>query len=348
MKAWFTRLFTSAPKPTSTPSASEASSAAAPAGPRAAALAPQPAAPAQARAGGRSNIDVAFLCWLVDQPGAARAQTSARETRALQVLDHLASDAGAHQGVLPRAAAVVPQLLARLRDAASSSSQLAEYVTRDVTLVAEVMRISNSAHYRRGEPVVELGHAIRLVGHSGLQSAIARSVLRPVFDARGGELVTRTAKRLWEHTQHKAQLCAALARSEGQDPFEGYLMGLVHNAVWSAVLRSLDGVESNEPWSFSPTLVMALGLRRDRLFEIIARKWQLSESLTRVAADVAGGGLAEVASVQGRVLAAGDRLASLVCIPNLSSDETASMGSLGESVRQCFEDSRREQSAASV
>lgn len=345
MKAWFARLFAAArPAPPI-----DVPAAAVPAGLRAAAPTAQPTVHPQAQGRpGERGIDVAFLCWLVGQPGAAHAPPGVRETRALQVLDLLASDAGAHQGLLPRAAAVVPQLLARLRGSASSSTQLSEYVSRDMTLVAEVMRVANSAHYRRGEAVVELNHAIRLIGTLGLQSAIARSVLRPVFHARGGELVTCTVKRLWEHTEHKAQLCAALARSEGHDPFEGYLMGLVHNAAWSAVLRSMDSVEANEPWSFSPELVPSLGLRRDRLFEIIARKWQLSDNLTRIAADVAAGGLAAATSPLGLVLGTGDRLASLLCIPNLSSDQKAWMESMGEAVRRCYEGSSREQNAASV
>jgi HDOD domain len=283
------------------------------------------------------DIDSALFSWMIDIPVSAGAAPGGRERRALQRLDHIAADPASHYGLLPRAAAVVPQLMARLRDASASSSQLTQFVARDVTLVAEVIRTANSPYYRRGDAVVELHHAIRAIGVVGLQSAIARSLLKPVFQASGGDLVTRSAKRLWTHTEFKAQLCAALARLEGIDPFEGYLAGLVHDAVWSAVLRTLDGVQSTEPWSFNPSIVMALGLRRDHLFEIITKHWKLSPGLTDLAHDVARRGLLSATSKAGHVLATADRLASLLCVPGQAEWAEAWLERLGPSVRECYE-----------
>lgn len=337
MKAWLARLFSTPPVPVAQERA-VSRAAAAPAPPVAAAaprasVRPEPSQPIDFPHG----IEVAFLAWLIDGPGTVQAPPGARESRALQRLDRLAADTSAHAILLPRAAAVVPQLLARLRDAESSTGQLVEYVSRDVTLVAEVMRVANSAYYRRDTAIVELGHAVRLLGVVGLKSAIARSVLRPMFNARGGELVTRSAGRLWEHTEFKTQLCTALARSEGHDPFEGYMAGLVHNAVWSAVLRTMDGIVSEEPWGLSAALVSALGLRRDRLFEAVAKQWQLSEGLVQVACEVSQRGLALATSPQARMLCAGDRLAALLCLPEHVEQAQAWIDSLGEPVRNCFD-----------
>jgi HDOD domain len=283
------------------------------------------------------DIESALFSWLIDSPIHPDAQPGGRERRALQRLDHIAADPASHYGLLPRAAAVVPQLMARLRDASASSNQLTQFVARDVTLVAEVIRTANSPYYRRGDAIVELHHAIRAIGVVGLQSAIARSLLKPVFQASGGTLVTRSAKRLWAHTEFKAQLCAAVARIEGVDPFEGYLAGLVHDAVWSAVLRTLDGVESAEPWSFNPGVVMALGLRRDRLFEIITKHWKLSTGLTDLASDVARRGLLSATTKAGHALATADRLASLLCLPDQAAWAEAWLERLGPSVRECYE-----------
>ena len=337
MKAWLARLFSIAPS--AVPEGAAATLAAPAASPSVAvaALRPTVAAPTVQAAEGPKCIELAFFSWLIDGPGTVQAPPGARESRALQRLDRLAADTSARALLLPRAAAVVPQLLARLRDAESSTGQLVEYVSRDVTLVAEVMRVANSTYYRRDTAVVELGHAIRLLGVVGLKSAIARSVLRPMFNARGGELVTRSAGRLWEHTEFKTQLCAALARSEGRDPFEGYLVGLVHNAVWSAVLRSMDGVESEEPWCLSAALASALGLRRDRLFEAVAKQWQLSEGLVQVACEVSQRSLALATSPQARMLCAADRLAALLCLPEQVEQAEAWLDSLGEPARNCFD-----------
>lgn len=290
-----------------------------------------------------SDIGVAFFSWLVAIPEVAQAEPGSREARALQRLDRVASDPAAQQSLLPRAAAVVPQLMGRLRDASVSLPELSQYVSRDMTLVAEVIRTANSAYYRRGEAIVELDHAIRSIGILGLQSTVARTVLKPVFDGRGGELVTRSARRLWEHTERKAELCTVLARCESIDPLEGYLAGLVHNAVWSAVLRAIDGIAGDRTWVFSTPIVRALETRRDRLFEIIAKRWQLSDGLTQLAADVAQRGLASAASTQGRLLHTGDRLASMLCVPGRSGEAEAWLANLPKPVRECFESLRQAQ-----
>jgi len=293
-----------------------------------------------------SDIGVAFFSWLAAIPESAKAEPGARESRALQRLDRIATDPAEQQSLLPRAAAVVPQLMGRLRDASVSLQELSHYVSRDMTLVAEVIRTANSAYYRRGEAVVELDHAIRAIGILGLQGTVARTVLKPVFDGRGGELVTRSANRLWEHTERKAELCTVLARCENIEPLEGYLAGLVHNAVWSAVLRAIDGVTGERNWVFNAPIVRALEARRDRLFEINAKRWQLSECLTELAADVAKRGLASAASAQGRLLHTGDRLASMLCVPGRLGEAEALLAHLPKPVRECFETLRHAQHVA--
>jgi HD-like signal output (HDOD) protein len=301
-------------------------------------LAPPAAPVAPVVAGG---IEVAFFAWMVERSVDLHAPLGAREHQALLQLDRLVADTDAHGTLLPRAAAVVPRLLAQLRGPASSLSELSQQVSRDVTLVAEVIRMANSATYRRQSAVVELEQAIRVLGIDGLRFAIARAVLKPLMDGRGGELSTRAARRLWQHTDCKAQLAAALARSAGLDAFDGYLLALVHNAVWSAVLRTMDSVQPGAaPWCFSAGFVRELGTRRDRLFGVVARQWQLTDDLTRVAAEVAQHGLAAAgSSAPVRLLRVGDHLASLLCAHDGATATALAeplLASLHAGVRQCY------------
>jgi len=332
MKAWLLRLIPAAPVPAVVRRDPVGAATAAPDAPgrlHAALL-----------ADALSDIDVEFLAWLLQSPAEAEATLGVREQQALRHLARLIADPGAHSHLLPRAAAVIPQLLARLRAASSSLSDLSQLVSRDVTLVAEVIGMANSPYYRRAQAVVELDHAIQVLGVDGMQNTIARVVLRPLIDARGGALVARSAKRLWEHTDRKAQLCAALARGNGFDPFDAYLLGLAHNAAWNAVLRTMDTVAGEQPWRLGTAFVAALGQRRDQLLAIIARQWQLPGPLEQVSADVGRGGLAADASPRALHLYAGDRLASLLCAHDRAgsgglADEL--LGAAGESARACFD-----------
>lgn len=287
------------------------------------------------------DIDVALFAWLVEYKVDRQAPIGAREQQALLQLDRLAADASVHGSLVPRAAAVVPRLLAQLRGPASSLSALSQQVSRDVTLVAEVIRMANSAGYRRQSAVVDLEEAIRVLGIDGLRFAIAKAVLKPLMEGRDGELATRAARRLWQHTDCKAQLAASLARSEGLDPFDGYLLALAHNAVWAAVLRTMDSVPPGPvPWQFSAGFVQALGTRRDRLFGVVAQQWQLTDELTRVAAEVAQHGLAASArSAPVRLLRVGDHLAGLLCAHDGAAATALAqplLDSLHASVGQCY------------
>jgi HD-like signal output (HDOD) protein len=309
MKRWLLQLVAPFRAPALSPAGSQRAVA-----PRTSAPSPVAAVPAPASIT-VGDIDVVLFAWLVDCKVDPQAPIGAREQHALLQLDRLAADASVHGSLVPRAAAVVPRLLAQLRGPASSLSELSQQVSRDVTLVAEVIRMANSAGYRRQSAVVDLEEAIRVLGIDGLRFAIAKAVLKPLMDGRGGELSSRAARRLWQHTDSKAQLAAALARSEGLDPFDGYLLALAHNAVWSAVLRTMDSVPPGPaPWQFSASFVQTLGARRDRLFGVVAQQWQLTDELTRVAAEVAQHGLAASApSAPVRLLRVGDHLASLLC-----------------------------------
>jgi HDOD domain len=285
------------------------------------------------------SIDAAFFAWLLGSPIKASPTLGAHELRALAHLEQLAADPEAHKRLLPRTAAVVPQLLARLRDDSTPLADLTAQVARDVTLVAEVVRMANSPVYRRHEAVVELGHAVRLLGAEGLRRAIARAVLQPLINVRGSAFVSQCAQRLWLHSEKKAQLCAALAKNQGVDAFEGYLLGLAHNAAWSAALRGVDSSQPGATWRSSAGFATALAARRDALFAIIARQWQLSAGLQGLAQRIASHGLQDHRTALpplGEVLRSGDLLATIGCaaLPAEAGDVLLQQQPLA--VRECF------------
>ena len=298
MNAWFARLFT----PTQPPAADEAGARAA----RGAVLAAQAQpAPATDVADAPASLELGLLAWLAEGTLFAVGPAGERERALLRQLDALIADTAAHERLLPRAAAVVPPLLARLRSPTLALPDLVRQVSRDVGLAAEVIRGANSAHYRRETAVVELEQAIRLLGVEGLRGAIARAVLKPLIDQRGGRLSATGAARLWEHSDKKSQLCSLLAPGWGIEPFAACLAGLAHNAVWPALLRALDQNNGSRPWQLSPAFALVLAARRDRLFAIVAREWQLDDVLA-----------APLASPTLQLLAHGERLAWFLCMPD--------------------------------
>ena len=276
--------------------------------PRAAVIAPEPeAAPAPAE-----DLSVPFFEWLVDRGPALDTALQDGERRLLAQLDVTLGAADARSALLPRAPQIIPQLLNSLRDENQSTAALAARVTRDPHLVAEVIRMSNSAHYNRaGTPVTDLGAAIGRLGTEGLRRAIARVVLRPMFDGSADSLSARCSPRLWLHSDAKALACQQEAAARGLDPFEGYLAGLMHNIGWTAALRAVDRSAGGAPLQFSRAFVAAFEPRRESFFGCLVRPWQLTDGLTALGAELIDGELGDARSALGQALHAADRRATL-------------------------------------
>ena len=259
--------------------------------------------------------DAPLIDWLLDLAADAPVADEATEALWLTEVDALITADKGRGELLPRAAGLIPQLLNTLRDEKHSSTDLADRMSRDANLVAELMRLANSAAYRRREPVTDLADAVRRVGTLGVRQAISKVVLKPMFDAQAGTLSGRAAPRLWLHAQAQADLCRAIAASREMDPFEAYLGGLLGNIGWTAGLRALERVLEQHPApagaGFSARFKQAFRLRRDRLYVQLVTAWRINPALHEAARDVQqAGSFAAATDPLAQVQLAGERLAS--------------------------------------
>ncbi|HEX4511051.1 MAG TPA: HDOD domain-containing protein, partial [Burkholderiaceae bacterium] len=223
---------------------------------------------------------LSFFEWMIDAAVVPADVLHPLESRCLAHLDTVLACDEARATLLPRAPAVIPQLLNSLRQEGASASDWAQHVMRDPHLVAEVIRSANSAHARAGEPVVDIAQAIDRIGVDGLRRAIARVVLKPMFGGTGDSLSARCAPRLWQHSEAEAAACQQEAVARGLDPFEGYLAGLMHGIGWTAALRAIDRARLAPPMPLSRAFVTAFERRRESFFALLVMAWQLSDGLS--------------------------------------------------------------------
>ena len=262
------------------------------------------------------DMQVPFFEWLLDAEPSPEQPLTGPEKRLLSQLDGVLAADGSRADLLPRAPAVIPQLMNSLRDESQSNQGLADRIAKDPNLVAEVLRLANSSAARASEPVSDLAQAVSRLGTQGLRRAIAKVVLKPIFDAQPDTLSGRAAPRLWLHSEAKAAECLRLAVAVGLDSFEGYLAGLMHNIGWTAALRALDRIQPALPPGGQPrytrAFVEALDRRRETFFALLVMPWQLTDSLTALAVELLdGGGLNRAASPLAQALLAADRSAAL-------------------------------------
>ena len=271
---------------------------------------PAAVAVAEPMTGTAPALRLPFFEWLLDAGPALDTSLHDSEKLLLARLDTVLASDSSRTSLLPRAPAVIPQLLNSLRDDSQSAEVLAQRVMKDPHLVAEVLRMANSAQARASAPVTEIAEAINRLGTDGLRRAIARVVLKPMFDGQADSLSARCAPRLWQHSEAKATACLDEASARGLDPFEGYLAGLMHNVGWTAALRAIDRSPGGAPTHFSRAFVAAFESRRETFFALLVMPWQLTDGLTALGVELLDGGLAAASSRLGEALRAADARAS--------------------------------------
>jgi HD-like signal output (HDOD) protein len=252
-----------------------------------------------------------FIEWLLDTWPTLDIPIRIPEQHLLGRLDTVLASDKSRSELLPRARAVIPQLLNSLRDERQSVEALVDRITRDPHLVAEVLRLANGSVSHGTDPVGDLPQAIHRLGTDGLRRVIASVVLKPMFHAQADALSARAESKLWLHSEAKAAECLRLAEAAGLDPFEGYLAGLMHNVGWTAALRAIDRSGTKPAMPFSREFVDAFDARREMFFALLMMHWQLSDALTALATEVLEVGLHSAPSPLGQALLAADQHASM-------------------------------------
>lgn len=206
------------------------------------------------------------------------------EMRALSMLQAL-SDRPLSDDGLPRAAALIPQLLAMLRQPELPVPALARRVARDPVLAAEVLRRATAVGQgpdTRGE--MDLAQAIQRIGEAGLQAAIARVILLPIHEAEPGGLAARCTRQP-DWAASLADTTATIARSAGLPAFDGYLAGLLYGVGWSVALRAIDRSDIEPEWPPSDAFTEGLDRMAHRLFGRQASRWTITPGFQALAVE---------------------------------------------------------------
>lgn len=144
---------------------------------------------------------------------------------------------------LPRLPAVLPQLMRLVRRDDVSSTELVQLLSRDPSLVGELMRLANSPRYRPEREITDLSGAVFVLGQQGLNQLVMSVALRPIFNQAKGRYGSRAGTLLWDLSERAAVATLKLANA-GDDEFSAYLAGLSSQLGLMALLRVLDGMSA--------------------------------------------------------------------------------------------------------
>lgn len=236
-----------------------------------------------------------FVPWLAAPTVCKAEPITEQEKQTLTLLQTLLEQPCVPDNLLPRAAELVPQLIALLRETQLPLNAIAQRVSKDPFLTAEVLRLASSPFYRIHGDVTDLTQGIWMIGTLGLQSAIARVVLKPIYRNAAGATSARhmrTMTRLWEHSEDLTEHMVALAAPGGFDRFDAYLLGMLHDTGWKVVLASLDHAKLELVAQPTADFVVELTELAHRLFGLAAQRWAITPGFSAVAVDARQNGLA--------------------------------------------------------
>ena len=255
-----------------------------------------------------------FLPWLLNTAPLTAGPLSAQEQGALAEIQKTLALPAIPDNLLPRASALVPQLIALLRQTSLPLPAIAERVAKDARLSAEVMRLASSPFYRSQGDVANIQQAITLIGSGGLQRVIARVVLKPIFQGNKALLAGEAAERMWEHSESLAENCVARAEAAGQLAFDAYLVGLLYNTGWKVAFCALERAGIALDFPVSDLFDRAMAEQVHRLFGHATQGWGITPGFTVFATVARDNGLSASTHPMAGVL----RTAQVSCMNDIA------------------------------
>ena len=181
---------------------------------------------------------------------------------------------------IPTLPAMLIKLLETLKNPYSDVFDFVNILEQDPAFATEVLRIANSARYCQSDKEVRsLKRAVSLLGLAGL-SKIATTLLmanvipcKPIYYKMFG-------RQIWVHSMHCATLCELLAGSHGEDEFDGYFLGLIHDIGKIIIFNCLCEALGMIMMDCSPGTKVFKKLMSEMSADIsfyIAKEWQLPQ-----------------------------------------------------------------------
>ncbi len=130
----------------------------------------------------------------------------------------------------------IPELRALCNNPDTSIDAIADKISLDPALAADVLKLSNSAGFITGKRINRIHDAIMIIGLKNLESILITSASRKILDKR-----YRKFEQVWEHCNKNAFFAREIALEKGYGKIADgvFIAGLLHD-IGKIVLLSTD------------------------------------------------------------------------------------------------------------
>jgi HD-like signal output (HDOD) protein len=216
----------------------------------------------------------------------------------------------------PRRPSLLPQLLRAVNDEDVSRRELVKIISKDPSLVGNLLKMANSPFYRVNAQAIEsIDRAVVILGNEGIRSLIAAALAQPIFQIRGGAF-PKFPEIAWQHTFRTASATVThTAIVEKADPFAAQLLGLVAGMAGIVVFRvALDQYDARPKLTPHPgVMATLLDMESVIVAKRISASWGLSDRIMAALDDQTTAVAADRQTAMGRSLSFG-RLASALAV----------------------------------
>lgn len=130
---------------------------------------------------------------------------------------------------VPSMPTVVAQALNIIKNPDSNVRELAEIISKDISITTQILKLVNSSYYGFPKQISTINRAIALIGMNKIKSLVLSVAIKPM-------LMSQSGKDMWEHSIRCAVASEIIAKSlGGADPDEAFTTGLLHD-IGKAIL----------------------------------------------------------------------------------------------------------------
>ncbi len=227
-----------------------------------------------------------LLSWLIAPAQTAKLSSEAEVGMPENIGEDKATKLIALTDALPPMPHVVGQALKLIADPESSLEELTGVLGQDPSLLAMIIKVSNSALYSTGQEISSLQTAITKLGVNIVRSLVLTASTQSVFP-KDDVKIGRYGKALWGHSKECSLAARRLAQSVGYpDPEEAFVGGLLHDIGRLAILMGYpDEYAEVDRLSCAgeKRLVQAeqdlLGFDHTVIGQMLAQKWRMPSGL---------------------------------------------------------------------
>jgi HD-like signal output (HDOD) protein len=187
--------------------------------------------------------------------------------------------------VLPPLPEVAWRILEMTSDLYLGVGELSDLIARDQALTARVLRIANSAFFRRTREIRTVRDAAVLLGNRKIRGVVIAASLGGVIRK------TPQGRQLWEHALGAALAAREIAaRTRLADPDDAFVAGLLHDVgkilfdlqFPQAFLEAVACAEANPDLSTLEAERAYLGWTHTEAGELVAEAWNLPDAIAEV------------------------------------------------------------------